>query len=552
MKKRMARFLGAMLAVIMLAGIMAGCGTAKEIPSTEGSNVTTTATVEKTQEEVQKIPDYLNQTGFPIVKEPVEITIFGSHSSSHADWNEMIVLKKYEEMTGVKVKYNTVIANTYIEQLNIVMASGEIPDGFMRAKLSTADQVKYGSQGLLLPINKYMETYAPNFMKAVSDPKVLSAISAPDGNIYTFPQIYSGSGARHDNYKMYINKEWLDKFSLDIPQTVDEYYNALKTFKDNDANGNGKADEIGWTGDTSLKIVRFLSGSWGLNNRGFTKTDFGIGVEYDIDPKTGELRIIFLDPMYKEVLAFCNKLYTDGLIDPEIFTITSQAANNPAKAAAGVMGSCLSNRNTDLGIDLADKYVCTPALKGPYGDQIYVNVNAPAAVGMGAVGGKTKYPEAVMRWFDYFYSEEGAAFIKLGFKDETYVELPDGRLDASEAVKKGELKMTNYTPASSGQFPYSMFDKLDVFREDYISAMSMLDKYAPEEVWSPFLFTVEEQNILNSIQTDILKYREEMLSKFIKGDEPLSNWDKYIEQMKKLGSDELYEIYRAAYERTIK
>jgi len=35
----------------------------------------------------------------------------------------------------------------------------------------------------------------------------------------------------------------------------------------------------------------------------------------------------------------------------------------------------------------------------------------------------------------------------------------------------------------------------------------------------------------------------------VTGQEPLSNWDGYVAQLKKMGSDRIVELYQAAYDR---
>ena len=39
-----------------------------------------------------------------------------------------------------------------------------------------------------------------------------------------------------------------------------------------------------------------------------------------------------------------------------------------------------------------------------------------------------------------------------------------------------------------------------------------------------------------------------MSAKFIKGEEPLTNFDNYIDQLQKMGMDDLIAAYQAAYD----
>ena len=42
----------------------------------------------------------------------------------------------------------------------------------------------------------------------------------------------------------YIRKDWLRKLELKEPKTVEELYEVLVAFRDQNPNGNGKKDEI--------------------------------------------------------------------------------------------------------------------------------------------------------------------------------------------------------------------------------------------------------------------------------------------------------------------
>ena len=46
----------------------------------------------------------------------------------------------------------------------------------------------------------------------------------------------------------------LDALGLEMPQTVDEYYETLVAFRDKDPNGNGEQDEIPLAPETPLPI----------------------------------------------------------------------------------------------------------------------------------------------------------------------------------------------------------------------------------------------------------------------------------------------------------
>ena len=54
---------------------------------------------------------------------------------------------------------------------------------------------------------------------------------------------------------------------------------------------------------------------------------------------------------------------------------------------------------------------------------------------------------------------------------------------------------------------------------------------------------------LNRIMTDINTYREEMTHKFITGQEPLDNFDAFVEQIRSQGIEEAIQIKQDALDR---
>jgi putative aldouronate transport system substrate-binding protein len=72
--------------------------------------------------------------------------------------------------------------------------------------------------------------------------------------------------------------------------------------------------------------------------------------------------------------------------------------------------------------------------------------------------------------------------------------------------------------------------------------------------WSKYIMppvtpTADESSELAKIMGDITTYSDEMSLKFIMGVEPLSNYDKYVAQIKSMGIDKAIAIYQAAYNR---
>ena len=60
----------------------------------------------------------------------------------------------------------------------------------------------------------------------------------------------------------------------------------------------------------------------------------------------------------------------------------------------------------------------------------------------------------------------------------------------------------------------------------------------------------EETKRTSEILTDLDTYSQELLTKLILGQKSLDDWDSYMDDLKRLGLDELNEIYQGRNERT--
>ena len=130
----------------------------------------------------------------------------------------------------------------FTEKRNLAFASDDLPDIILRAKISPQEEMKYAANGQLVALDEYLD-YAPNLSALIEqDDAIRKGITMPDGHIYSCPQLNKTEGNLIHHY--WINKTWLDNLGLEAPTTVDELYDVLVAFRDNDPNGNGQKDEI--------------------------------------------------------------------------------------------------------------------------------------------------------------------------------------------------------------------------------------------------------------------------------------------------------------------
>ncbi|MCU6709049.1 extracellular solute-binding protein [Paenibacillus sp. J5C_2022] len=535
-----------------MALALAAAVTAASITGCSGSNSNSTPAVNNQAAKQETAASNLNETGFPIVKEPITLRFFTGKSPTNGNkFEDTLVWSEYADMSNVNVQFELIPFENLTNQRNLVLASGEYPDAFYSARVSSNELYKYGKQGVFVPLNDMLEQYAPNISALLEKyPDIKRGLTMPDGNIYSLPTIYDPEFlSMLIGMPFWVKQEWLEQLNMEEPATVDELYAYLKAVKNTDLNNNGKQDEVPLSAWNLNEIIDMLKGSWGLGTR-------GLGHKMvDVDPKTNELRFTKTTNEYKELLQYMNKLYAEGLIDQEIFTIKQTSLN--AKGQAGLLGSVISPNPAAV---MGQKgYIGLGSLEGPHGDKLFSHVKVPLVwVGAFAITSANKHPEATLRWIDYFYGEEGSKFYFLGKKDMTYTESADGTIQYVDEIINNPQGLTQdqasvkYFTWMGGSYPSFATQHNFMGSEALPEALEAADKVkdvAVQEIWSNFSYTEEESTFMSSTGKDMSDFITEAEAKFINGSLSFDEWDNYVKTLDKMGKDQYMQIYQAAYDR---
>jgi putative aldouronate transport system substrate-binding protein len=515
----------------------------------------------------------MNPSGvFPLVQEQETFSIMmPPMGTANPDtcWTD----EEYEKMTNVHIEWITVPWDGWQDKRSIVFASGDLPDaiaGMDTTNLSATEELMYASQGLLLPLNELLEENSVYFLQRLDEyPMTRKLISQDNGEIYSFPYI---SICFHCNYsqKMFINSQWLENVGLAMPTTTDEFHAALKAFKEQDANGNGDPND-------EIPLMAASSG-WHADIDGFLMNAFTYyEPESRFAVEDGHIEFTPVTDGYREGLRYLNTLYAEGLISPEAFTNTADmnqtlnVANYP-HAAIGAYATAYQNFNGDT--DIWMQYDIMPPLKGPSGLVTTPDYSLTRDVIRGnfAITNKAKNPALIVRWLDWFYSDEGVLF-RRGREGIEWRKAEPGELDfngnqADIATLKTPEDDPYYNNVDWSQTIPSINTK--EHRESVVAGQDWRDPdisngteiqlfkqtipYAEVarsvDISLPRL-TVPEGQIsdYSRIETEITDYCKEALVKFITGDLSLdSDWDAYKAQLDKYQLQEYVKMSDDAYQ----
>ncbi|MCM3127456.1 extracellular solute-binding protein [Paenibacillus provencensis] len=538
----MKKFLSLMLTAVMTTGLLAGCG---------GSESADGPAPEEGEQAITEIP-------LPIVDEPMTINYWRANDAKIASGNGFSDVKAYQEKekrTGIKVNFTHPPLGQQKDQFNLLVTGNELPDViyYNWADVSGGPE-KLLADGRIIKLNEYIDLYAPNLKKIIEEDEVVrKQISLDDGTIFMFPYLRTDAVKLNATTGIVLRKDWLEKLNLNTPATIDEWYTVLKAFREEDPNGNGKKDELPFTAN------------WGPGNMSKLydfAPSFGVIGGFQLNGDTVEYGPI--QPGFKDFLETMQKWYAEGLIDPEIMTNDGKAfdykiTNHQAGAYYGGVFSGMAKYLNLMADDPEFDLVGAPWPKDSEGisrstfrfDTKVLTYGE--AITTSADEDKIK---AIVQWMDYNYSPEGHDLFNFGIEGESYT--VDG-----DSIKFTDTILNNpdgltYDQALAGYALSIMDGPMNQDTRYLDGLMAFEQQQEANKVWMeadyslalPTLRKTEEEARKEAqIMGQITTYLDEMMTKFILGDEPLTNFDQYVETIKGMGIEEVIKINQDAYER---
>lgn len=493
--------------------------------------------------------------GYPKA-ENEQFTIFVKQQTIQPDYETIYVYKTYEEMTGIDIKWINTPQDVTAEKISLTLAGGDLPDAFLKCGISASDLLTYGEAGDFLDLAPYLAEYAPNFWAyAQANPDVLASITSPDGAIYSLPAIADAPSTRI-NLKWFYNQKWLDNLNLAQPTNTEEFYQMLKAFKEQDANGNGDPDDEVPLYTNLDNCYMTLSGMFGLFNRGAAHQQY-----WDADPVTGELRYTRTSDAWRELMAFMHKLYAEGLLAQE--AITYNVSDLVALATQDRAGMYVMTNLARLSSDVADQFAPIQAVvEGPDGEKMWPASRSHLhSVGAFVITSACKNPELLLQWVDYFYSDEGIVFYHYGVEGETCAKNADGSYSFTDEVLAGMQEGKSYDESLASTTSYGGGNNPTIMSwpgfcgmeltEKPMQASDVLKDYLPEKIWPILNYTYDENEIVTTIGSDIDNYVKGMCAKFVTGEVELTDaaWSDYVGTVEKMNLSEYYEAMQGAVQR---
>ena len=516
------------------------------------SNSGSTATENNPPSQAEQTPTTpapsTGESGTKIVDSPMTLKswILTDGNFRGENYNEKPSFQKMAELTNINIDWIMGSGANGVEAFNLLMASGQLPDMVHYTGISS-EAPKYGQQGAFVDIAPYLAEHAPNFSKILEEnPDVKRLISTEDGQIFYFPQL------NLDEYLfvqmfLQVREDWLAKLSLPEPKTTDDWYNVLKAFKEQDPNGNGQADEIPFVSVNLATMVKTFGPAFG--------TDWEFYVE------DGKVKFGPNEKGYRETLQYLNKLYAEGLLDPnylvdtELKFLTEKVTTNRAGAWVGWSGSYMTSFTNLMKGDPSFSLIGTEPPVGPTGIQRYAYHGWQAgAVGIAISAQSNNIVEAI-KWLDFQYSEEGIMLNNFGVEGvsynmvDGYPKYVDEVFNSTKGLSSTE-SLLNFT-IGGGSWP-TVADRRYQEQYDIEKAVEAKNKVLSHIDYDaslpPFTLTTEQNDIVVPLLAEIRTFRDEYANQFVMGNRSFDEYDTFTEQLQKMNIEKVLEVYQEAYD----
>lgn len=554
------RFFSGLLASSLLIGAtFTGCSTS------ESENTSTSSPGE------EKAYELSDPNTFPILKSgTAELTVFVAPPSQSPDFDNNEFTEYYEDYTGVHINWIYTTEQDKAQKLTLLLSSGDtLPDIIGVPSWTTSQTLQYGQSGLIVPIGDAIEKQGYNIKRLFElYPTYESDLTLSDGNIYC-------TGMPANTYhtqvasKMWVYKPWLDALNLEVPKTIDEFYDMLKAFKEQDPNGNGMADEIPLAG--SLQSWNADPLKWVMNSF----TYYGESQKY-LQVNDGKVEASFTTPEYREGIEFLAKLYEEGLLSGETYTqdedqMRAMASNADIQilgcVPAGVQlcFQTIDDKHTDW-----KNWIGIAPVEGPDGVQFAEYYPTDLLGGCaGVVTKDCKDVELAVKWMDGCFTGEMANSMIIGPKGKYWDYVDEGvTFDGKPAVwdylgnyLDPEKKNYDWSQAMpSGSEPdWANGQRIEDPESDWGSVLNNVSteyyKYQPPtEMILPLnlIFENDEAKEVSDLETTIQTYVSEMQARFITGDANVATeWDKYLEELNNMQLERYLELYQKSYDKKI-
>ena len=500
---------------------------------------------------------------FPL-KETTTLTGMTSYpANTESNPNNRTIFKRLQEKTNVEIEWTAIQSDQWGDKITLNMSNPDtLTDFIFTAGFSDSDLLKYADQGIIIPLEEYIDAYMPN-LSAVFEkyPEYRTMCTDSEGHIWALPwieQLGSEKTAIQTVGNMsFINKKWLDFLGLEVPTTVDEFEQVLIAFRDHaselqaEFNIDGSIIPMACIVNDGDQDPSILINGFG---EGYGDADKGRHIAV-----TDDLEVICSATQegYKKGIEWLHSLYAEGLIDPEAFT--QEWSTYVSKGKSGRYGVCFSWDVAN--IDNLQDWVPLPALTADTRNITPQNGSFTSGFDRGrcVVTAVAENPALVCAWLDQMYDPFQSPQNNWGTygEDDEFDIFELGENENGEEMLKhaplGDASPVEVREAECVGGPLAILDEYygvyvtcpddAQYRLDWIK-----DYYTPDMntkyVYPNVFMSQEDTEELSNLQADIQKTINAKKSDWIMNGFTDADWDKYLKDLDAYGLQDYLDIFQ--------
>ena len=490
-----------------------------------------------------------------LITEPITMTIFiDGLGGDWAGWGSDPITEEITKITGVTIDVKHASTSSH-EELNSMLASGTLPD-FIKIWEPNLRTTLW-KQEFLLPLNELMDKYAPNMWSII--PTDMDTIyTESDGNLYFFasgycdiPRIEALPYKSQTTSGTTVNVPAFEELGSPQWETLDDYKDVLLRVK------NEMGDRFPYL------VFEVTGGSPQDGQRNMAQLFNRIygGDAVKAIGSDGKVRLNFQDDEYRKAILYLNDLYRNGLINKEMFTLTTGEQRDPIfrnQQCFSFWGQPFNSFRFDTSAEGPYQGIEPPKEPGitPIWMSNLTGIGSPDT----AITSNCKDPERAILYLQYLMSDEGQILTYHGREGIDFVfeegmprNLPEKQAMWTQNFSEVQSKMgiINYsvtwisTVWTDQLYYYWMHSDQPAYK---ISAL-INNKYARNERIN-MLLLVESDKDEKVIETQIFDLWVRLLPQMYCADTEAASMaalDELISGAKSLGLDDLEAEYSRIY-----
>lgn len=538
--------------------LLAGCGSKDDNGTSTTNDSTATEQTETNQTEaIDPNAKYDPQLNVSI---DFQISDALAPDFVEADWANNLWNQTYRDKYGINLNASWFCKGNDLcsQKKSVAIASGSIPD----IMTVGVDQLAVLSKTNMIrtDLKEVFDKYATDLTKSV----VGEAGEAPwdsatfGGKVLAIPQVDSAIDTAGF---LWIRQDWLDKLNLKVPTSMEELYNVMKAFKEQDPDGNGKPDTVGLMLNKDF-LSPGLAEALGVFN------GFHAYPNAWVRNSSGKLEFGSIQPEIKDALVYLSKMYKDGLIETDFGAKDSAKASElAASGKVGIEFGAMWNGMYPLQQtkdNFKDSNWLAFALPSKDADparpQIKLNVR-----GYYVVNSKFEHPEALVKMlnffteanrgpdaslYDKFFGPDGPGQHPTAFQEWAAKKNLTAHLNVTEALKSGDASKLNAEEKNyfdnikkyqAGDNTQAQFEK--VFGET--GSFRIMNEYDKNNLFQLDEFYGAPTDTMKSRMDTIKKSEIEYFTKVIMGADSIDSFDKFVSNLNAMGLTQITDEVNA-------